>query len=137
MKKTMIVSLMIVLSLACFSQRNVMTGDFYLQKSKNQKTAAYITLGCGAATMIPGLILLNQTEPGWEHVDWNKALGGSALVIAGAGFLTSSIILFAASARNKRKARMVSVYINKPVLVNTGAWKKTLPYSIGITIPIR
>ena len=109
----------------------------HLQKSKNQKTAAFITLGVGAATFIPGIIILSSQEVGWNRTNWNNVLSGTGLTIVGVGCLTASTILFIASNRNKRKADPVISFINKPVEINTGVFVKRLPYSIGMSIALR
>ncbi|MCY1553197.1 hypothetical protein D9M68_896550 [compost metagenome] len=74
---------------------------------------------------------------GWEHVNWNKALGGSALVIVGTGLAISSAILFMSSGKNRKKAERGRVFINRPIPVNMGRAVIVLPYSVGITVPVR
>jgi hypothetical protein len=137
MKKTFLLLTVFIFYFLSVAQ-NIRKGQVdFLKKSKNQKTAAYITLGCGVATLLPGLILLGETRPGWENVDWGKALGGSGLVLVGVGCITSSIILFISSGHNQRRANKVSFHINEPVLINTGVQQKKLPYSIDVRIPIK
>ncbi len=136
-KKIFFIVILVSISLSSISQARGYSRTDYLEKSRNQKKAAFITLGCSAATLIPGIVLLSQTQPGWERVDWGKALGGAGLTIAGAGFAVSSIILFVSSDRNRKTAERMEVFINKPIPVNKGVAVTTLPYSVGVTIPIR
>jgi|GEM_PF-2610462 len=111
--------------------------DYYLLKSRKQQKAAFITLSCSAATLLPGLIMLSDVQPGWERVNWNKALGGSALVIVGTGLAISSAILFISSGKNRKRAERGRVFINRPIPVNMGRAAIVLPYSVGITVPVR
>ena len=95
-----------------------LTKQDYLEKSKKQKTAAWILLGGGAALMITGSILsLNEmeddysndpynpfaplTEADFDGPEWAATIG----IFAGLG----SIPLFIASSRNKRKAMSLSL----------------------------
>jgi len=138
MKALFIIIAMTDLSYSCLAQ-NIQQpdADYYLKKSKDQKTAAYVTLGCGAATLVPGLIMVSQTGPGWETVNWTKALGGSGLIILGTGCLVASLVLFIQSDKNQRKVNSVTLQLNKAVPVNTGLQKITLPYSIGLSVALR
>jgi hypothetical protein len=137
MKKVISFTITLSLSLSLIAQQPVLPDIYLMTKSKNQKTAAYITLGSGAATFFTGFIILAQTDPGWARVNWDNVLGGLGLIAFGAGCTTASIILFSASKRNERVAHTMKVSINKPIQVNTGAFVKNLPYTVGISIPIR
>ena len=111
-------SLLLMLSMNLVSQQNeptsTLTKQDYLQKSKHQKTAAWILLGSGTALIIAGsAIALNdatndiigvwvgQSDPGDN--------GGTALFLAGVAVAGVSIPLFIASGRNKRKAMEFSL----------------------------
>lgn len=75
-----------------------LTHEDYLKKSKHQKTAAWILLGTGAA-------MFAIAAPG------NVSFGTlGTLVVVGAISTLSSIPLFIASGRNKRKALNASTY---------------------------
>lgn len=112
---------------------------YYLKKSQDERTAGYITLACGAASLIPGVVMLSQTKPGWETVNWSKALGGTALTIIGTACITASIVLFIKSdnSRRKAKASMVTLQLNKPVPVYKGLQKAILPYSVGMSFALK
>ena len=77
----------------------------YLQKSKTQKTIAWILLGSGTALIGAGIIVGGN---GAEEASFNDASNGAALIIAGALADIGSIPFFIASAKNKRKALTVS-----------------------------
>ena len=82
------------------------TREDYLQKSKNQKTAAWVLLGGGSALIIGGLLIGNGKDASFSAA-------GAGVVMGAAGFLSmvGSIPLFIASGRNKRKANNASVYL--------------------------
>jgi hypothetical protein len=127
-----------ILQSSTFAQQRALPDSFLLKKSKDQKTAAYITLGIGTATMLPGIIMLSNQKPGLGNVDWQKVLGGTALIGVGVSCLTASIILFTASKRNENKAYdpKLTMSLNKPVEV-MGLPGKYMPYSVGLNIAIR
>ena len=109
----------------------------YLGKSKEQRVKGFITLGIGTAALVPGVIMLSQTTPGWETVNWGKALGGSVLAIIGTTCIISSVVLFASSEKNRKRADRISFQFNKPVQVYTGLAETSLPYSVGLNIVLR
>lgn len=96
MKKAILCVTFLVIAAASFSQQpdpsQPLTREDYLQKSKNQKIAAWALLG-------GGLAMFAIAAPG--EVSFNT-LG--TLVILGAAGTLGSIPLFIAAARNKRKA---------------------------------
>ncbi|MEO5563835.1 MAG: hypothetical protein ABIR18_10380 [Chitinophagaceae bacterium] len=118
--------------LSSFGQYDADRRDAYLKRSKDQRLAGYITLGCGVATLLPGLLILNQTEPGLENLD--RSLSGAALALLGAGCMGASLILFVSANQNQRKADKITLQLNKPVVINTGLLRRVLPYSIGLAI---
>lgn len=136
-RKLCLLLVILVAGLSATGQADTDLADYYLLKSRKQRKAAIITLSCSGATLLPGLILLSDVQPGWEHVNWNKALGGSALVIVGTGLAISSAILFMSSGKNRKKAERGRVFINRPIPVNMGRAVIVLPYSVGITVPVR
>ena len=100
---SLVLSFFIILN-SCYSQATTNSPDkldrkYYLQKSKNQKIAAWILLGAGVigiAAVTPANTNLNTT--------------GTVVVIGGASIL-GSIPLFIAGSRNKRKAMNASASI--------------------------
>ena len=100
MKKIIIFSLLLIASATSFSQQTnssqPLTKPDYLQKSKSQKTVAFILLGVGAtafAIAAPGNVSFDILP---------------VLVIGGGVAMLSSIPLFIASGRNKRKGMNLS-----------------------------
>jgi hypothetical protein len=72
-----------------------------LQKSKHQKTAAWIMLGGGFALAAGGVAV--------DVSNWYSS-GGDVMLIAGSASMLGSIPLFIASSRNKRKAMSASAF---------------------------
>jgi hypothetical protein len=135
--KTILIS---ILALCCvfssFAQQNkIDLRDAYLQRSKNQKLGAYITLGVGTAALLPGVVLFAEAEgKGLEELD--KGLKGTGLIIVGVGCLGASLIQFINSNRNLKRANRLTLEINEPVAINMGFHSRVLPYSVGIGIAI-
>ena len=72
----------------------------YLQKSKNQKTAAWILLGAGTISILS----VTSGESSFDNTATFAILGSSAIL--------SSIPLFMASNRNKKKGMAMSAFLN-------------------------
>jgi len=115
MKKIIILTILLILASTTFGQQTktslALTKQDYLQKSKRQKTAAWILLGGGSALAITGLLINNQAS---------LDNAGTTAIVAGIGVLSmiGSIPLFIASGRNKRKAMAMSASLK---LENTSA----------------
>jgi len=104
-KKLLINCTMLLFAFQCFGQPAEKTD--YLQKSKNQKTAAFILLGVGAALDIGGIIAtISNANKQFDFPDINKVnhSGEYALYIAGTACLMGSLTLFILSKSNKNKA---------------------------------
>jgi hypothetical protein len=119
MKKMIVFSMLILISAASFSQQTkpseVLTKQDYLQKSKHQKTAAWLLLGGGAAFTITGYaILVNSAN--YTFFGINTSTGrldkgvtaGEILFFAGDAAMLGSIPLFIASHRNMKKSMSLS-----------------------------
>ncbi len=124
MKKIIFGTILIAFAAASFAQQSapkqaLMQTD-YLQKSKKQKKTALIFLGGGAALIVTSLVI-PQGEPTGYQIDpisggfyeghKNDGIRG-AFILAGGLSMLGSIPFFIASAKNKRKARQASVFIN-------------------------
>lgn len=83
-----------------------LTRQDYLVKSKNQKTAAWVLLGGGAVLIGTGLLIGDRKESSFDD-----AATGGIIGIAGALSIITSVPLFVASGRNKRKGMNVSAYL--------------------------
>ena len=138
MKTILCIICIAILQSSMFAQQRSLPDSFLLKKSRDQKTAAFITLGIGSATLLPGILMLSGQWPGLNNLNWEKVLGGTALVGVGASCVTASIILFMASKRNEKRAYDpgFTMSLNKPVEV-MGLPGKYMPYSVGVNIAIR
>ena len=121
MRKFFICTMLLLITASSFCQQTdfsqSLTQKNYLQKSKKQKTGAWVLLGGGFAVAV-GASLLDVSS------DWSKSETPYlvALFTGGASML-GSIPLFIASGRNKRKAMNASTYFEirqNPVPTNTG-----------------
>lgn len=109
--------LLVVLSAASFSQQTnpapQLTNQDYLQKSKKQKTTAWILLAGGAALSITGAILSSHTLINIliDPLNPESTSGSDADVIVlltGAAAMLGSVPLFISAGKNKRKAMSLS-----------------------------
>ena len=111
MKKIILFSLLLTMSAASFSQQTTtntaLTKTDYLQKSKHQKTAAWVLLGGGSALIITGVLI-----SGGGSGDVSFGAAGTGVILGGVGVLSAlgSIPLFIASARNKRKGMNATAF---------------------------
>ena len=122
MKRLLLIIIASLFLFESFSQQidpaPALTKQDYMEKSKKQKTAAWVLLGGGAALIITGTILsANEvekdyqndpnnpfaplTEADFDGPEWVFTTG----IFAGLG----SIPLFIASSRNRRKAMTLSL----------------------------
>lgn len=77
----------------------------YLQKSRNQKTGAWILLGGGAALTVVGIVAFDRN---FEVLSDNESgLGEAILTGVGICSMAGSIPLFVSAAKNKKKAMQV------------------------------
>ena len=79
--------------------------DYYLQKSKHQKTTAWVLLGSGAAIAATGgiIVLKNHQANGYP------GRGGIYAAIGGGIVCISSIPFFISSSNNKKKAASIAI----------------------------
>jgi hypothetical protein len=121
MRKFFICTMLLLMATSSFCQQTdfsqSLTPQNYLQKSKKQKTAAWILLGGGAA-VAAGAIILDLNS------DWSKPETPYLVALfTGCASMLGSIPLFIASGRNKKKAMNASTYFEirqNPVSTNTG-----------------
>lgn len=111
--KKLTVTLLAALYFLSATAQDSLTKQYHLQKSKNQKTAAWVLLGGGALATIGGAIWFNETFSidlfGPDKNPGEDAAG--FLMIAGVGAMAGSIPFFIASARNKIRAEKLAVFI--------------------------
>lgn len=129
MKKVFIALALLLNCVLVLSQQttpeNPMTKEDYLQKSKSQKTAAWILMGGGAAMAIGGGIWFSETfSIDLFGPDRNPGEGTAGIIMfAGIGAMGGSIPLFIASARNKRKAIAMAFVINEEEFLGSALMK--------------
>ena len=110
MKQIILCIMLVTLSAASFSQQTPivkvpLTKADYLQKSKSQKSTAWVLLGGGSALIIVGYLIGNNKDASFGDA-------GTGIIMGGLGVFSAvgSIPLFIASSRNKRKALNASAY---------------------------
>ncbi|MDP4262581.1 MAG: hypothetical protein Q8941_08625 [Bacteroidota bacterium] len=140
MKKVLIIVLIIVLGISANSQQieliEQLTNQDYLQKSKGQNTAAWIFTGGGAALVISGLAVRNS-----QRSFFPNETTGNVLMICGAAAITTGVILFIASARNKnnagKKDRAFNLKLEKAVLVQNAAVRNNYFPALSLNIRLK
>ena len=121
MKEIIAFLLVVILGINCFDQQvsrlqSVNETD-YLQKSRNQKTAAWLLLGGGIAMTVTGMVIYGnaldkaaEDDPFVTVLSLGTNANPTGAIIATVGSLAAigSIPLFIASGKNKRRASAVS-----------------------------
>ena len=121
-----ICALSLIMQATAQEQPVVKDGQYYLTKSNNQKTTAWIMLGAGVAMMAGGFIMSENTD------DWTD-FNGVFVFIAGVPVSLASIPLFISSGNNKAKAAAMAGPGIQPIHLG-GSLTRLAP---GITIKIQ
>lgn len=141
MKTKLILTVLITAFLLGFSTQTFaqeMSKENYLEKSRKQKTTAWILLGGGVAMAVTGAILFDENFIlfGASDSEDNKAgIGGAMFVVGGLAAL-GSIPVFISSGSNAKKAAQMGFKIqplNSPRYL--GNIPKAIP-SISLSIPL-
>ena len=107
MKKVLFILIFSALAFTSFSQpgnpSTPLTKQDYLQKSKKQKTAAWILLGVGLVSTV-----LGSTESNPNSIVGGNNSRNTVFLVTGLAAIGGSITLFIASSKNKRKAISMS-----------------------------
>jgi len=107
--------------------------DYYLQKSKRQKSGALVLLIGGTALMGVGLLIADN-----KNADFDQA--GTGAVMIAVGFLADlgSIPLFIASSKNKKRAMKatVSLKIQGALVMQKQNTRNTRFPAISFHIPL-
>lgn len=124
MKKFIILSAAsLLISLNCTSQVTEKTD--YLQKSKNQKTAAFVLLGVGAALDIGGIIAtISNANKELDNLFLENSVNHTTeyvLYAAGTACLAGSLTLFILSKSNKKKAVSLGLDLQQLKQLNKGS----------------
>ncbi|MDG1277651.1 MAG: hypothetical protein P8O16_10245 [Algoriphagus sp.] len=141
MKTKLILTVLITAFLLGFSTQTFaqeMSKENYLEKSRKQKTTAWILLGGGVAMAVTGAILFDENFIlfGASDAEENKAgIGGAMFVVGGLAAL-GSVPLFISSSSNAKKTAKIS-FKNQPLnnLRYAGNIPKSIP-SVHISIPL-
>jgi len=113
MKKIIICVMLLIIASATFSQQSnpsstTLTKQDYLQKSKHQKTAAWIFMGAGVLSAgVLGGVKVNPEIGGADNS------GSTIFLVVGLVAVGASIPLFIAASKNKKKGMSIS-FKNEP-----------------------
>jgi hypothetical protein len=104
MKKIVLILVLLSFTFSGYSQRitkDMSEANYYLQKSKKQKTAAWILLSGGTVMCAAGYVFFIYEGLKGDGIYGTKAKLSLAMFYAGGAAVVGSIPLFIASARNK------------------------------------
>jgi hypothetical protein len=105
-------------------------GQYYKEKSKNQKTAGWVLLGGGAALFTGSIIIAGNAN--FENDA--AVVAGSIAFLAGTVSMIASIPVFISSSKNKGRAEVLLKQHNIPLSLDS---KRNIPVrSVGIGITI-
>jgi hypothetical protein len=119
MKKIVFSLTLLLFLVKSFSQTPALSKDYYLKKSKTQKTVAWVMLGGGVAMATIGLIIVNKqvNDDPFNTLNNLGTVGGSAILgIVGIGSALGSIPFFISSAKNARRAAAAISFNNQKIL---------------------
>lgn len=124
MKKNIFSLTMLFFVIQLFSQtvtNQTLSKDYYLKKSKTQKTVGWIMLSGGVAMATIGLVVSSHqiNEDPFNYLVSDKAAGLVILTLAGIGTAVGSIPFFMSSAKNAHMAAAIS-FNNQKMLFPLG-----------------
>ena len=111
MKKIVLILVLLSFTFGSYSQRitkDLSEANYYLQKSKKQKTAAWVLLSGGTVMCASGYTFFIYESFQGDGIYGVKAKIALALFYGGGAAIVGSIPLFVASARNKGIAMSVT-----------------------------
>lgn len=105
-------------------------GQYYKQKSKNQKTTGWVLLVGGAALITGGMLIADNAS-----LDEDVAIAGASIaLLGGTASMIASIPVFISASRNKGRAEILLKQNNIPLSLES---KRNIPVkSLGIGIRI-
>lgn len=122
MKKIILFTMLLITATTSFSQQTNtspnLTKQDYLKKSKHQKTAAWILLGGGLLSATLGTVQFNFAGSDGEVDNSNSTI----FLVTGLAAIGTSIPLFIASSKNKKKAMSVSFRNNPSQQIQRGSF---------------
>ena len=123
MKTIRLLLALLLVSSVLVGQTKEFSKDYFLQKSKKQKTAAWILLGGGTAMAVGGFATFDSS---WDS--GSASTTDIAGIIGTVGFLTglASIPYFISAGKNKKTAMSITfdykpIYLSGDNLVSTKA----------------
>ena len=119
MKKIIICIALLIVANSIYSQQNpspTMTTKDYLQKSKNQKTAAWLFTGGGM--VITGLGISYDDDSGGK----SENSGKTVLIVTGLAAVAVGITLFIAATENKKRAESLSFKMENAPMIQQGSF---------------
>lgn len=141
MKKTIAILMLSLIISAGFSQQldpeKMKVRDDLLQKSKNQKTTAFLMLGLGAAAAVAGTIIFEQNFDIWDDSNDQAAGTGAVLATAGGLSMLGSIPFFIASSKNKGRAMGMSAGIRVEKMFPDGVFKNNVGHYPVATLTLQ
>src|SRR5437764_2022563 len=110
MKKIILSLILFITALHSFSQSltpAAKTSDYYLTKSRHQKTAAWIMLGGGVGLTALGIGVSEANTIDYAMGDQsNNNTAGTIITVAGLASALGSIPMFISASHNKHKAAL-------------------------------
>lgn len=138
MKKITLLSLLLVFTASSFGQQPASKQHWldteYYKKSKKQKTWAWVSTGVGTSILL--VTLFADALSTAVTLGQGKATGTTAPYVIGTACVTTGVVLFVASGKNRKKAKESSAFIKMetiPVCHQTTIRNQTLP-SAGLKI---
>ena len=110
MKKIVFPLALLLFIVKSFGQTPALSKDYYLKKSKTQKTVAWVMLGGGVAMTTVGIVTISNYDPSLSDPFGVEQNTGPAIVaIVGIASALGSIPFFISSAKNKRRALSIAI----------------------------
>jgi hypothetical protein len=120
MKKIILTLTLVITTISSFSQTvpsDVKTKDYYLTRSRHQKTAAWVMLGSGVALTGIGIGVAVAETVDYAFGNSNTSNTGGVLAVVGIASVLGSIPFYISAAHNKHKAAEITFNMQKmPVL---------------------
>ena len=118
MKNLLILSFTMLLTISTFSQQKEqvkLTKEYYLDKSKHQKTTGLVFLGVGATMAVAGILVGNNEGKSSSEMYGANFDAGAGLLITGIAAGLGSIPFFVSSSNNAGKAAAMVEFHPQPV----------------------
>lgn len=136
MKRIIIFSLLLAFTATSFGQQSTTQQSDYLQKSKKQKTGAWILTGVGAGVLILTAMVSPYTNAIADIAETNSV--NIIPFVLGGACVAGGIVLFIASSRNKKMAESLTAFFRMekvPVYQQTVFRNQSVP-ALGVRISL-